>query len=135
MKKQILSRLPHIYAYYSIIIFASGVYNILLGNTHMEIRYLIELFGFLIIFFFVEPLLGSINFKSFWSWAIAETGCAYVLFLIFAYIFKWISFTPNQFFPVSILFILIAAIGIYYMNCQHKLRTKELNELIKKQNS
>lgn len=135
MKEKIMSRLPHIYAYYSIIIFVTSIYNLLIGNTKMNISYLVELFGFLAIFFFVEPIFEAINFKSFWSWAIAETGFAYVLFLIFAYIFKWIQFTAQDFIPVSILFVLIAAIGIYYINCQHRLRTKELNELIRKQNA
>lgn len=130
-----MSRLPNIYAYYSTIIFVSSVYNLLLGNTQIEITYFIELFGFLMVFFFVEPLFEAINFKSFWSWAIVETTFAYVLFLIFAYLFKWVSFTPEQLIPVSILFLLIAALGIYYINCQHRLRTKELNELIRKQNA
>ena len=133
MKEKLMSRLPHIYAYYSIIIFVSSIYNLLIGNTQMNISYLVELFGFLVVFFFVEPILENINFKAFWSCAVAETGLAYILFLIFAYLFKWIHFTAKEFIPASILFILIAAIGIYYINCQHRLQTRELNELIRKQ--
>lgn len=135
MKKNLMSCLPHIFAYYSLIIFATSIYNLLIGNTLMDISYLVELFVFLAVFFFIEPAFSSINFKSFWSWAIVETASVYVLFLIFAYIFKWIRFTAEELIPVSILFVLIAIIGIYYINCQHRLRTKELNELIHKQNA
>lgn len=135
MKEKLMSCLPHIFTYYSIIVLATGIYNLFIGNTQMEISYLVELFGFLALFFFIEPVLSSINFKSFWSWAIAETASAYVLFLIFAYIFKWVRFTAAELIPVSILFVLIAIIGIYYINCQHRMRTKELNELIRKQNA
>lgn len=134
MKEKLLSRLPHIYAYYSIIILVSSIYNMLLGNTQMNISYFVELFGFLAVFFLVEPIFAGINFKSFWFWAVTETGLAYVIFLVFAYIFKWIQFTAEEFIPVSILFVLIAAVGIYYINFQHRLHTKELNELIRKQN-
>lgn len=135
MKEKIMSRLPLIYAYYTIIIFVTCIYNALLGNTQMETRWFIELFGFLIIFFVFEQLFQKLTFKSFIACAVAETALAYVLFLVFGYIFKWISFAAGQLIPATIIFILIAALGIFYMNYQHKLQTKELNELIQKQNS
>lgn len=134
MKEKMMSRLPLVYAFYSIIIFVSCIYNAFLGNVHMETRWFIELFGFLIVFFVFEQLFQKLHFNSFFLCAVAETSLAYVLFLIFGYIFKWVSFVPAQLLRASILFVLIAAIGIFYMNYQHKLRTREINELLQKKN-
>ena len=134
MKEKIMERLPIIYVYYTLIVFISCTYNLLMGYTSMNTRWFVELLIFLVVFNIFDYLLGNVNFKSFWSCAIAETAMAYVLFLVFAYFFKWVAFTPEQLLRATILFIIIAISGITYMNYRHKLRSKELNELLQKQN-
>ena len=135
MKEQIMSRLQVIYVYYTLIVFVCSAYNLLQGYTTMSTRYFVELFAFLIVFNIFDALLEHVNFKSFWSCAVAETGMAYALFLAFAYFFDWIAFTPERLVQATILFLIIAALGISYMNYQHKLRSKELNELLQKRNN
>lgn len=135
MKEQIISRLPIIYIYYTLIVFICSTYNLLMGYTSMSTRYFVELFGFLIVFNVFDALLEHVNFKSFWSCAAAETAMSYVLFLVFAYFFSWIAFTPESLVHATILFLIIAILGISYINYKHKLRSKELNELLQKRNS
>lgn len=134
MKEKIMSRLPFIYTYYTIIIFVTCIYNLAIGNTLIEIRWFIELFAFLVIFVILDQVFSHINFKSFFTCAISESAVAYVLLLVFSYFFKWITFAPEQILRLTILFLIIVTIGISYMNYRNKLHSKELNELIKKQN-
>ena len=130
MKERMITRLPSIFAYYTIIILATGIYNLVNGNTMISLSWLVELFVFLVIFNFADQILEHVNFKSFLSCAVAETSLAYALFLVFAYVFHWVSFTPNLLLRATLLFILIAVIGICYMNYQHKLRAREINDLL-----
>lgn len=134
MKEKIMSRLPIIYVYYTLIVFICCTYNLLMGYTSMNTGWFVELLVFLVVFNIFDYLLGNVNFKSFWTCAVAETAMAYVLFLVFAYFFKWVAFTPEQLLRATILFIIIAICGITYMNYRHKLRSKELNELLQKKN-
>ena len=134
MKEQLLSRLSIIYIYYTLIVFFSSTYNLLMGYTIMSTRYFVELFLFLIVIIILDALLENVNFKSFWSCAAAETGIAYVLFLVFAYFLNWIAFTLEGLIHATILFLMIAVLGISYINYKLKLRSKELNELLQKRN-
>ena len=134
MKEKIMERLPFIFCYYTIIILVTCIYNLSIGNTLIEIAWFVELFAFLVVFTVLEYFLNRIDFKNFWTCAIAETGFAYLLFLIFAYCFNWVTFTPAQLISATILFVVIAVLGIAYMNYRHKLRTRELNELLQKRN-
>ena len=133
MKEKIMARLPFIFTYYTIIVLVTCIYNLSLGYTMMQNRWFIELFVFLVIFAVLERVLACVNFKSALLYTVAEIGMAYVLFLIFAYLFQWVEFTPVDLLAVTVLFILIAVIGVSYFNYRYKLRTKELNELLKKQ--
>jgi len=133
MKEKIMARLPLIFAYYTIIILVTCIYNLSLGYTMMQNRWFIELFVCLVIFAVLERVLACINFKSDLLYTIAEIGMAYALFLVFSYFFHWVAFTPGKLLEVTLLFIIISVIGIAYMNYRYKLRAKELNELIKKQ--
>lgn len=133
MKEKIMARLPFIFAYYTIIILVTCIYNLLLGYTMMQNRWFIELFVFLVIFAVLERVLTCINFKSDLLYTIAEVGMAYALFILFSYFFQWVEFTPGNLLAATILFIISAVIGVAYLNYRYKLRTKELNELIKKQ--
>lgn len=135
MKEKIMTRLPYIFAYYTIIILVTCIYNLLLGNTLIQIQRFLELFVFLVIFCILDRALAGINFKSDLSYTIAEIGIAYALFLLFSYFFHWVAFTPGKLLEATLLFIIIVIIGVAYMNYRYKLRTKELNELIKKQQS
>ena len=133
MKEKIMARLPFIFAYYTIIILVTCIYNLSLGYTMMQNRWFIELFVFLVIFAVLERVLAAINFKSDLLYTIAEIGMAYALFLLFSHLFHWVEFTPGNLLATTILFIIIAVIGISYFNYRYNLRTKELNELLKKQ--
>ena len=133
MKEKIMARLPFIFTYYTIIVLVTCIYNLSLGYTMMQNRWFIELFVFLVIFAVLERVLARINFKSDLLYTVAEIGMAYVLFLVFGYLFQWVEFTPVSLLSVTILFIIIAVIGVWYFNYRYKLRTKELNELLKKQ--
>ena len=133
MKEKIMKRLPFIFAYYTIIVLVTCIYNLSLGYTMMQNRWFIELFVFLVIFAVLERVLACVNFKSDLLYTVAEIGMAYVLFLVFGYLFQWVEFTPVSLLSVTILFIIIAVIGVSYFNYRYKLRTKELNELLKKQ--
>lgn len=135
MKEKIMARLPFIFAYYTIIVLVTCIYNLSIGYTLMQNRWFVELFVFLVIFAVLERVLAGINFKSDLLYTIAEIGMAYVLFLLFSYFFHWVEFTPRNLLAATILFIISAVIGVAYMNYRYKLRTKELNELIKKQNT
>jgi len=134
MKEQLISRLSIIYIYYTLIVFICSAYNLLMGYTTMSTSYFVELFVFLIVFNIFDALLGNINFKSFWTCAAAETAISYVLFLVFAYFWNWIAFTPESLIHATILFLIIAILGISYINYNLKLRSKELNELLQKRN-
>ena len=133
MKEKIMKRLPFIFTYYTLIVLVTCIYNLSLGYTMMQNRWFIELFVFLVIFAVLERVLARINFKSDLLYTVAEIGMAYVLFLVFGYLFQWVEFTPVSLLSVTILFIIIAVIGVWYFNYRYKLRTKELNELLKKQ--
>lgn len=133
MKEKIMKRLPFIFAYYTIIVLVTCIYNLSLGYTMMQNRWFIELFVFLVIFAVLERVLACVNFKSDLLYTVAEIGMAYVLFLVFGYLCQWVEFTPVSLLSVTILFIIIAVIGVSYFNYRYKLRTKELNELLKKQ--
>ena len=135
MKEKIMSHLPFIYAYYTIIVFVTCAANLIAGYNFMETGWFIELFVFLVVFTIFDTLMGNINFKSFLSCALAESVAGYILFMIFSYFFEWVDFTPEGLLYATILFIIIVVIGISYMNYQHKLRTKELNESIQRQHS
>lgn len=135
MKEKIMARLPFIFAYYTIISVISCIYNLVLGNSHIQLRWFLELFAFLVIFVLLDQALGCINFKSNLLFLLAEISVAYVLFLIFGYFFHWIAFTPGKLLGATLLFFINVVIGVAYMNYRYKLRTKELNELIKKQQS
>ena len=100
----------------------------------MKNTWFFEVLAYLIIFTIFDHILGLINFKSNLTYTLAETGTAYVLFLIFGYVFHWISFTFTNLLGTTLLFLFIATIGITYLTYRHKLRTKELNDLIQKQN-
>lgn len=134
MKEKIMERLPFIFCYYTIIILVSCIYNLSIGNTLIEIAWFVELFAFLVVFTILEYFLNRIDFKNFWTCAVTETSFAYLLFLVFAYCFDWVRFTPDQLIRVTTLFVIIAVLGITYMNYRHKLRAKELNELIQRRN-
>lgn len=133
MKEKIMARLPFIFAYYSIITTITCTYNLLLGYTLMENRWFLELLAFLIVFTILDHVISFINFRSYVACTLMEIVAAYSLFLIFSYFFGWISFTPQNLLSATLLFLLITAVGIAYMNYRYKLRTKELNDLIKKQ--
>ena len=133
MKEKIMARLPFIFTYYRIIVLVTCIYNLSLGYTMMQNRWFIELFIFLVIFSLLERVLACVNFKSDLLYTVAEIGMAYALFLVFGYFFQWVEFTPGKLLATTILFILIAVIGVSYFNYRYKLRTKELNELLKKQ--
>ena len=130
MKERMITRLPSIFAYYTIIILTTSIYNLANGNTMISLSWFVELFVFLVIFNFADQVLEHVNFKSFLGCAVAETSLAYALFLVFAYVFHWINFTPSLLLRATLLFVLIAVIGISYMNYQHKLRAREINNLI-----
>lgn len=132
MKEKIMARLPFIFAYYTIIVLVTCIYNLSLGYTMMQNWWFIELFVYLVILAVLERVLAAINFKSDLLYTIAEIGMAYALFLLFSYLFHWVEFTPGNLLATTILFIIIAVIGISYFNYRYKLRTKELNELLKK---
>lgn len=132
MKEKIMKRLPFIFAFYTIIILVTCIYNLLLGNTLIEIQWFLELFSFLVIYAILERILACVNFKRDLLYTIAETGMGYALFLIFSYFFHWVKFTPEKLLGATLLFIICAVFGIVYMNYRYKLRAKELNELIKK---
>ena len=133
MKEKIMKRLPFIFTYYTLIVLVTCIYNLSLGYTMMQNRWFIELFVFLVIFAVLERVLACVNFKSDLLYTVAEIGMAYVLFLIFGYFFQWVEFTPGNLLAVTILFIIIAVIGVSYFNYRYKMQTKELNELLKKQ--
>ena len=133
MKEKIMVRLPFIFSFYTIIILVSCIYNLLLGNTLIQIQWFLELFAFLVIYAILERVLACINFKSDLLYTIAEIGMGYALFLVFSYFFHWVDFTPGKLLGATLLFIICAVLGIAYMNYRYKFRTKELNELIKKQ--
>ncbi len=133
MKEKIMARLPFIFAYYSIITIVTCTYNLLLGYTLMENRWFLELLAFLVVFTVLDHVISFINFRSYIACTLMEIVAAYSLFLIFSYFFGWISFTPQKLLSATLLFLLIAVVGIAYMNYRYKLRTKELNDLIKKQ--
>lgn len=135
MKEKIMARLPFIFAYYTIIILVTCIYNLLMGNTLIRIQWFLELLAFLVVFVILDNALGHINFKSELSIVLAETGVAYVLFLVFSYFFHWVTFTPGKLLGATVPFVISVVIGVAYMNYRYKLRTKELNELIKKQNN
>lgn len=134
MKEKIMERLPIIFCYYTIITIVCCIYNLFMGNRLIEIVWFVELFAFLVVFNLLDHFINQIDFKSFWTCAIAETGFAYLLFLVFAYCFDWVRFTPEQLIRATVLFVINAALGITYMNYRHKLRAKELNELIQRRN-
>lgn len=133
MKEKIMKRLPFIFAFYTIIILVTSIYNLLLGNTLIEIQWFLELFAFLVLYALLERVLAVINFKSDLSYTIAEFVMGYVLFLLFGYMFHWISFTPGNLLAATVLFLICSVSGVMYLNYRYKLRTKELNELLKKQ--
>ncbi len=132
MKEKIMKRLPFIFAYYTIIVLVTCIYNLSLGYTMMQNWWFIELFVYLVIFALLERVLAGINFKSDLHYTVAEIGMAYALLLVFSYLFQWVEFTPVNLLAATILFIISAVIGVSYMNYRYKLRTKELNELLKK---
>lgn len=132
MKEKIMKRLPFIFAFYTIIILVTCIYNLLLGNTLIEIQWFLELFIFLVIYAILERVLACVNFKSDLLYTIAEFVMGYVLFLLFSYMFHWIAFTPEKLLAATILFLICSVSGVAYLNYRYKLRTKELNELIKK---
>ncbi|MBP3593536.1 MAG: DUF3021 family protein [Lachnospiraceae bacterium] len=132
MKEKIMKRLPFIFAFYTIIILVCCIYNLLLGNTLIEIQWFLELFAFLVLYALLERVLAVINFKSDLSYTIAEFVMGYVLFLLFGYMFHWISFTPGNLLAATVLFLICSVSGVMYLNYRYKLRTKELNELLKK---
>ena len=107
MKEKIMGRLPFIFAYYTIISVISCVYNLLAGNSHIQLNWFLELFAFLVIFVLLDELLGCINFKSDFTFVLAETGVAYLLFLLFGYFFTGFplhraSFLVRPFFSSSV---------------------------------
>ena len=132
MKEKIMKRLPFIFAYYTIIVLVTCIYNLSLGYTMMQNWWFIELFVYLVIFSLLERVLAVINFKSDLSYTIAEFVMGYVLFLLFGYMFHWISFTPGNLLAATVLFLICSVSGVMYLNYRYKLRTKELNELLKK---
>ena len=132
MKEKIMARLPFIFAFYTIIVLVTSIYNLLLGNTLIEIQWFLELFAFLVLFALLERVLAVINFKSDLSYTIAEFVMGYVLFLLFSYMFHWIAFTPGNLLVATALFLICSVSGVAYLNYRYKLRTKELNELLKK---
>jgi len=132
MKEKIMKRLPFIFAYYTIIVLVTCIYNLLLGNTLIEIQWFLELFAFLVLYALLERVLAAVNFKSDMLYTIAEFGMGYALFLLFGYIFHWIAFTPGKLLEATILFLICSLSGVAYLNYRYKLRTKELNELLKK---
>lgn len=133
MKEKIMTRLPFIFSYYTIIVLVTCIYNLITGYSLIRISWFLELFGFLVVFTVLDHAIGSINFKSNLTCTLTEIGTAYVLFLVFSYFFHWVSFTPGKLLSATLLFLLIVVSGISYMYYRHKLRTRELNELIKKQ--
>ena len=133
MKEKIMARLPFIFAFYTIIVLVTSIYNLLLGNTLIEIQWFLELFAFLVLYALLERVLAVINFKSDLSYTIAEFVMGYVLFLLFSYMFHWIAFTPGNLLVATALFLICSVSGVAYLNYRYKLRTKELNELLKKQ--
>ena len=132
MKEKIMARLPFIFAFYTIIVLVTSIYNLLLGNTLIEIQWFLELFAFLVLYALLERVLAVINFKSDLSYTIAEFVMGYVLFLLFSYMFHWIAFTPGNLLVATALFLICSVSGVAYLNYRYKLRTKELNELLKK---
>lgn len=133
MKENIMSRLPFIFAYYTIIVIITCASNLLVGNSSLQTRWFLELFVFLVIYSILHQALDSINFKRNWTFLLSEIGMAYVLFLVFGYAFQWFIFTPERLLFMTLIFVIIVVIGVSYMNYRHKLRTKELNDLIQRQ--
>ena len=133
MKEKLVSRLPLIFTYYTIIIIVTCTYNLFIGSTIIQTRWFLELFAVLVVYTILDQVFDYIDFKSYLTFVLAEAGAAYVLFLVFSYFFQWISFTPNQLLPATLLFAVIVAIGATYFNYRFQLRTKELNDLIKNQ--
>ncbi|MBP3609361.1 MAG: hypothetical protein J6J42_03375 [Lachnospiraceae bacterium] len=133
MKEKIMAKLPFIFSYYTIIVVVTCSYNLLIGNTLIRIGWFLELLACLVVFVLLDHAFGFINFKSNLTCLLAETGAAYILFLVFSFFFHWNGFTPGKLLTSTLLFLIVAVTGITYSNYRHKLRTKELNNLIKKQ--
>lgn len=134
MKEKIMSWLPFIFAYYTIIVVVTCSYNLLIGNSYIDLSWFLEAFGFLVVYTLLHQLLDFINFKHDFTLILAETGLAYVLFLAAGYLFHWFVFTPERLLLMTLFFLSIVVIGVSYMKYRHKLRVKELNELIQKKN-
>lgn len=130
MKKTIMSKLSFIFPYYTIIILATTIYNLLSGFTKIRTAWFIELFIFLIIFNIIDCALMKIEFKNYLTSVITEATIGYFLFLTVSYIWDWIQFTPTNLLSVTLLFTVIVVIGASYFHYRYKLHLEEINQML-----
>lgn len=134
MKEKIMSKLPLIYTYYTIIILVTCIYNLILGNNLIEIQWFVEVLGGLVAFSILDLFIDKINFKSFIGASLTESLIGYLLFLAISYFFQWVPFTLDGTIHFSVIYIIIIIIGISYFYYRNKMQANELNQLIQNRN-
>lgn len=131
MKKMILFRIQAISFYFTATVLISSLSNLSEGFASMSNLGLVEMFGFIVLCNIVDIFMNKIDFKSYFSYLFTESCIIYMLFLLFSYFTNWFEFTPIRLIHVTLLFILITAIGYYYFYQRHKMTSDEVNQLLK----
>lgn len=106
------------------------VSNLLEGYECLDNRVVLQILGFIMGMEIINILLERIEFKSYVTYFLAETGISYIILLLCNYVWEWFAFTPSRVLKVTIIFLLIMAGVHYYFYCLSKSSADEINEIL-----
>ncbi|AOZ97760.1 hypothetical protein [Butyrivibrio hungatei] len=114
--------------YYTLAVIICMIWNLAIGKTETENRFLVGLFLYVILCHAIDIFLGSIDFKYSFSYH-CLSFCAYFVFLLaFGVLFNWFTFETSQ-----VIKLFCIALPIYIMGYKHNfsIEKKEADEINK----
>ncbi len=124
--------LPSTAIAFTAVILGVSVLNLIEGYEYQSNRWILEVFGYIILMEFLDVLLGKIEFKHYLGYFLVEAVTGYALLLgIFGYVGKWFSYTPSRIAQVTVMYLLVLAYIHYYFYRRSKSSADEINEILK----
>ena len=135
MEKIIRTLLPSLGISFTGAVLFCCIYNLFIGNSYLDICFLLSLFGYFILIQILDVILGKVPFKTYLGYFLWEAILIYVLLLVIGYFANWYSFTFQSLCPITIYCFTATTLVHYYFYRAAKLEADEINQLLKEQNA
>lgn len=130
MKKIWKVYLPSSALTFTAVVLCTSAQNLLVGYEALSNRWILQLFGYILVVEVMDALLGKIEFGSYRGYFLTEAVISYGWMLAFGYFGNWFSFTGRMLVYITILFFLIfGGIHVYFYR-RTKNDADEINRML-----